>query len=159
MKLEFQFLEAVRRGCIADVRTTLLLGIDINAKNIFGKSALELCEEFAQNTIALELIQLGCDKSIRLGASSDTLLHQAVRRENFGFAKLLLESGFPVNSQNNRGDTSAHIAARKHHEFLMKLLLAHGANANAVNQAGNTPLQGDWKEAPGYSTRIADIWR
>ncbi len=99
MRLEYRFLEAVRQGAIADVRTAQSLGVDINAKNIDGKTALELCEEFAENGIALELIQIGCDQTIRLGAYSDTLLHRAARRENYGFAMLLLGNGFPVDTQ------------------------------------------------------------
>ncbi|MEZ6137033.1 MAG: ankyrin repeat domain-containing protein [Pirellulaceae bacterium] len=140
MRLEYRFLEAVRQGDIDDVRTAHSLGVDINAKDIDRKTALELCEEFAENAIALELIQFGCDTGIRIGAFADTLLHRAVRRENYGFAMLLLGSGFPVDTPNNRGDTATHIAASKHNEFLMKLLLAHSADVNIENLAGNTPL-------------------
>ena len=140
MKLEYRFLEAVRHGVIGDVRAALAEGVDINAKDLDRKTALELCEEYAENAIALELIQFGCDTGIRLGAFADTLLHRAVRRENYGFAMLLLGSGFPVDTPNNRGDTATHIAASKYHEFLMKLLLAHGADVNIENHTGNTPL-------------------
>jgi ankyrin repeat protein len=140
VKLEFRFLEAVRKGGIAEIRSAQSLGVDINAKDLDRKTALELCEEYAENAIALELIQFGCDTGIRLGAHEDTLLHRAVRRENYGFATLLLGSSFPVDTPNNRGDTATHIAASKHHEFLMKLLLAHGANVDIENHAGNTPL-------------------
>ncbi|XP_067112346.1 transient receptor potential cation channel, subfamily N, member 1 [Osmerus mordax] len=72
--------------------------------------------------------------------SGDAALHVCIRRKDLEMAKVLLDHGAPVNTQNGEGQTPLHIAAFEGDEILLKLLYQNKANPNITDQMERSPL-------------------
>ena len=69
-----------------------------------------------------------------------TPLHDAVRENATGMAKLLLQHRADVNAEDNNCRTSLHWAASQTSIAMAEILLEHGADVNAKGSIGRTPL-------------------
>lgn len=77
-----------------------------------------------------------------LNNAENNTIYQAISHRNVPFLKLLIESGFNVNQQNQNGATWLHIATDYGNEDIIKLLIAKGADVFIKdNPDGNiTPM-------------------
>lgn len=138
---DYQFLDAVKRGCIKEVDSALASGADIHFRDFRGHSALQVAEAAYQNDMVAPLVARGADPNQKIGKRGNHLLHIAARQANIGFAYALIQSGGTVDAINNAGQTPLFIAVRHGHEYLANLLLESRADVNAsVSRTGNTPL-------------------
>nr|WIK87613.1 ankyrin repeat protein [Oriental turtle dovepox virus] len=69
--------------------------------------------------------------------------------KNIEIAKMLIQNGALVNTNNMKNITPLHIASSSGSYKMVELLLSHGANVNALNSYGETPLH--------YSVSINDL--
>lgn len=60
--------------------------------------------------------------------------------KNLEIAKMLIQNGALVNTNNMKNITPLHIASSSGSYKMVELLLSHGANVNALNSYGETPL-------------------
>ncbi len=65
---------------------------------------------------------------------------EAAKNGDVDMLKQALESGFDVNSVDEKKSTALHHAASKGHLEAMRLLIEHGADLNATNDRLSTPL-------------------
>mmetsp|Transcript_33332 Transcript_33332/g.33948 ORF Transcript_33332/g.33948 Transcript_33332/m.33948 type:complete len:263 (+) Transcript_33332:191-979(+) len=117
----------------------LELGVDVNAKDYFGNTALFV----AIRHKALDVIPmlLEYDASVfTLNDTSNTVLMEASR---LGFIQLVIEFirlGINVNHRNKYSDTALIMAAHRNHKDIVQILLHHGAAVNIQNSDGTTAL-------------------
>ena len=73
----------------------------------------------------------------------ESLLHVAIKREDFEKAKSLISEGVDVNMKDNAGWTPLHEACMRYGsqtKDILELLISHGADINAKSITGSTPL-------------------
>ena len=75
----------------------------------------------------------------RGGIYYQTALQDAIYYQYFRIAKLLINSGTPLDIKNIDGDTALHIAARNGYLDIIELLIANGASKNIYNENEKTP--------------------
>lgn len=71
---------------------------------------------------------------------NESVLHTAVRCNNFSITKSLLEAGANVNEKNNFSQTALHVACWKNLPNIIKLLVENGAKTNSIDCMDNAPL-------------------
>jgi len=133
--------EAAMRGDAAAVTALLGRGVDANAAQGDGMTALHWAAEKDHADIAKALLARGANAraTTRLGAY--TPLHLAARRGHSVVAALLLDGGADPNATATTGVTALHLAAGAGSRPLVDALLAKGATVDAREpQWQQTPL-------------------
>ena len=92
-------------GNVQAVKENLAKGIDVDAKNKDGSTALHIASLLGQYEVAELLIQRGADVNIK-GNDGATALHAAAFLGQYREAKLLLENGVNANTRKNDGATA-----------------------------------------------------
>ena len=92
-------------GNVQAVKEHLTKGIDVDAKNKDGSTALHIASLLGQYEVAELLIQRGADVNIK-GNDGATALHAAAFLGQYREAKLLLENGVNANTRKNDGATA-----------------------------------------------------
>ena len=145
--------DAAMYGNLAGVQAELDKGVDVNAKNDFGETPLDMVLWLNGASETADLIRKrGGKTSKELIALSD-----AVRTGNIEDVKKHLAAGADVNiKDDNWGATPLHFAARNGRKGKAELLIAEGADVNAQRGDGETPLD----DAILFKqTKIADLLR
>jgi len=97
-------------------------GVDINARDGLGRTALHLTIEYKEDTMFKMLVESGADVDVR-DLSKSTVLHLVVTTGNETLVRQLLEAGADINAANQRQLTALHIAASRGYESIVRLLL------------------------------------
>jgi uncharacterized protein len=127
------------------VRLLLGLGVDVNAKDKEGWTALLL----ATNRDRASVVQMLLDGGADVNATCDcpgylsggwTALMIASREGRAGLAKMLVAKHAAVDMRNNGGKAALALAASKGDAEVVRILLDAGANVNAQDDEGRTPL-------------------
>lgn len=114
-------------------------GIDVNACDTNGITALYLAVEFGFVRVARVLVEAGADMA--LGDShGDTPLHLATRLNRSAIVRLLLWKGVDTSVADNFCSTALHLAAEWEDAVVAGLLVKAGANVNSRDKAERTPL-------------------
>lgn len=99
-----------------------------------------------QNSLLLPFIQAGLDLNIKHRDKRKSLLHWAIKHENFEALETFLKSGVDVNIKDEEGDTPLHETVGNDFTnpemaiFVIKKLLQFNADVNAKDYANYTPL-------------------
>jgi hypothetical protein len=114
------------------------LGLDINAQDHLGNTALYQALSNRQYDLAQLLIERGadvnlCDEKQRYPLSS------AVSNNQLELTRSMLAHGAKVNAQDNRGRAPLHFVPG-YDIFVAELLLSHDADINIPDKEGNTPF-------------------
>jgi uncharacterized protein len=146
---------AARAGDLAEIKKQLEAGEDVDSRDQYGHSPLNLAAGGGHTSSVKLLLSWGADVNAKGGYPNHTSLHDAAlytaknasRVGSSEVVKVLLEAGADVNARNDYGQTPLHSAA-----FIvclypgsgssdpLKLLLASGADVNARDNEGRTPL-------------------
>ena len=102
------FWTMVGIGNLQAVKQHLAKGLDINAKNKDGVTALQIATLLGQYEIAELLVQKGADVNTKANDGT-TALHSAAFLGRYKEAKLLLENRIDANIRNNDGATAIDI--------------------------------------------------
>jgi ankyrin repeat protein len=135
----------------ASVRTLLETGIDVNAAQVDGTTALHWAAYHDDaETVAL-LVRAGARVNAvnRYGVPP---LAQACTNGNAAIVKLLLEAGADANATMKGGETVLMLAARSGNDDAVKALLARGANPKSHERLGQTALM--WAAAEGHTAVV-----
>lgn len=132
-------LEASRKGDIREVKEILEKGLDPNAKDEEGSSALHLALIGLHREVAIYLLKKGADPNLK-DNEGWTPLHIASFHKNESMAKLLLKHGADPNAVDIYGRTPLHFVARHGVLKTVKLLFEYGARPDVKNKNGWSPL-------------------
>jgi ankyrin repeat protein len=139
--------DAAERRDRAAVRTLLTGGVDVNATQSDGTTALHWAAYHEDAESAALLIKAGANVNAanRYGVPPLAL---ACTNGNAAVVKLLLEAGADANATMKGGETVLMMAARSGSVDAVKALLVRGAKHDARERRGQTALM--WAAAEGH---------
>lgn len=89
---------------------------------------------------AHELLLSGSYDPQKISNGGDTVLHNAVKKQDLTAVKLALFVGIEPSIANKAGDTALHLAAAKTNLSIIEALVQHAAPLHWPNKQGDTPL-------------------
>ena len=131
-------------GRVAEVRALLAQGVDPNAPDARGRSAVHFAA--ANRVEALRLVLEAGGECCVPDGDGNTPLHHAAASVSFGEGdvlarvRLLIEAGADSDWPNEHGNTPLHVAAKQDSTAIVDALLSDGADPNRANALGDTPL-------------------
>ena len=161
--------DAAMYGNLAGVQAELDKGVDVNTKNYFGETPLDMTLWLNDESKTADLIRnhggktskelIALSDAVRTGniedvkkhlsagadvnekdMYEDTPLYEAVKLGYKEIAELLLANGADVNVKNDDGWVPLHMATVLGHKQLVELLVTNGADVNAKGDDGSTPM-------------------
>ena len=132
------FLDAARHGALAVVRLFVQAGMDVNAADEYGWTALYFAAWKGHLDVVEFLVGAGADLAATTNFG-DTALHEAAREGDLDVVKFLVGAGASVNAKNNVGSTALYFAAWKGHLEMVQYLVGQGASVRATGINGWTP--------------------
>ncbi len=132
--------DAVRLGDFPKLRTLLNQGVNVNAKDANGESALNIAVRTGNTRIARELLKRGADVN---GQGFETALHIAARQNHIPLLQLLISSGAELDRRrlgHRDRSTALMLAARNGHLAASRTLIANGAKVHLTGKDGATAL-------------------
>ena len=134
------------------VRYCVRTGVDLEAEDISGPSALFRAVAFSNFTEVIEvLLKAGANLEARSGRGWTPLHRVVLRGTSPEMVKALLDAGANLEAQDSLGWTPLHRAVAVNNSAdVTKLLLDAGANREARDNEGKTPLH--------VSARRGYIW-
>jgi hypothetical protein len=140
MLADCRLIESVKKGCVNDLREAFDAGATLCARDVGGRSALEVAHLFGEPDPASYLLARGACPNKRINKRRDTLLHLAARAGDIGLTVVLLEDGGDPNLTNHAGQTPLYLAVRAGLACIARELLDSGADPNLAEKHGNSPL-------------------
>ena len=131
--------DAIRHNDIEKVKFLIENGVDVNEKNLLGKTPLYE----AASSGYLELVKFLVEKGADVNAKTNngvTALHDAAYNGYLEIEKFLVEKGADINAKTNSGRTPLHEAASGNKLEALKFLVEKNADVNAKTNDGVTPL-------------------
>jgi len=136
------FFKAVETGQNVIVQTLLTAGVDVNAINLSGQTALMMTVDKNQNEMVQTLLtakNINVNKTNRYGWTA--LMTASAVGWNEMVKILLTVKDINVNTTNQSGYTALMLASmRGQNEVVKTLLTAKNININATDQNGKTAL-------------------
>lgn len=152
---EAAFTRAVEEGDTNAVELFLAAGMNPNAKDSAGATALINAAAKGSNNISEKLLNKGADVNGR-DAQGTTALMRAADGGHEDTAKVLLERGADVNLADNKGTTALILAAARGRTEIVRMLLKKGARLDARDAEGRDALA--WAENNDHS-EVAELLR
>ena len=128
-------LEAAHYGHLDIVKVLLQNGVNVNAADIYKKTALHKASSNGHADVVKVLIQNGADVNAVDDLMKRTALHCAAADTYVDVVKVLIENGADVNAVTNYDQTALHFSVVKGHADLAKLLLQNGADVKNAAEA------------------------
>ena len=125
---------AAREGSKRAASRLLAAHIKVDARNIFGESALMIAALQGNLDLTRSMLLSGADPN----QTGWTALMYAAASGNSNIARLLISYGARVNATADNGYTALMMAAREGRTEVVALLLANGADASLKAGAGVT---------------------
>ena len=145
------------------VEKYLNAGMDVNARDEYGQTALFAATVGRRHALALMLLSKGADPNLARDTGRTPLLAAIKRDFDTVFYRrapdsqkllgALLEKGADVNARDEDGVTPLEEAARIGDAETIRALAARGANLSTKNNDGETPLDVAAQELRGYAVR------
>ncbi|WP_191014558.1 ankyrin repeat domain-containing protein [Treponema zioleckii] len=130
---------AVKWNATKSAEKLIALGIDVDAQNLSGKTALSDTCRANKRDMAILLIKNGADVNAT-DSTGRTILMDAVLGRNADMIKLLLDSGAKPQIQDMYGKTAYHDAAAIGDVSIINLIRNAGGNPLARDSKGDTPF-------------------
>ncbi|KAK6188910.1 hypothetical protein SNE40_004990 [Patella caerulea] len=141
-----ELTSAAAVGDLDQVKYLLSVGVDVNGRNSYGRTAIQV---MAHNIpeLATVLLHAGANPNVQDISTQDTgglstyrtICHDVAASGYLDTLHVLLKYGTDTNMVDRWGNTPAHSAAKAGH-FKIVQYLACGMAMTAVNTLGSTPL-------------------
>jgi ankyrin repeat protein len=105
----------------------------------YDKTILHYAVELGKYDIVEFLVSKNIELARKGGIYYQTALQDAIFYQYFRIARLLINSGSPLDIKNIDGETALHIAARNGYIDMVNLLISNGASKNIYNSNNDTP--------------------
>ena len=140
-KIDEELIEAVRKDDVKAVGALVGKGANVNIKNQYGQSVLQMALFKGARNLFETLLALGADVNQK-DDFGVPCLHHAIRLNRLKMMRrLLCEEKIDVNQTDRHGFTAFHLASFAGLELSdLSLLVGAGANLNQKNDWGDTPL-------------------
>lgn len=132
-------VQAIKKDDIAQVKSMLNSGFNVNSKDTQGAPLLMLAISGRKTDVARLFIEHGADINV-VDEEGNSPLVIAARQGQLEIVNLLLERGAQVDHANNEGYTPLLAAATTKNIEIFRALLNKGANVNAQTIHGTTLL-------------------
>lgn len=118
------------------VKALIDAGVNINAQNKFGVSALHdaVYYSFDDTEIVKTLINAGADINM-VDNDGETALHIAARQHHYEIVKYLIDAGADVSITNKKGETALDVSKNHSIQEVLKRALADKAQETISNEA------------------------
>jgi uncharacterized protein len=123
--------DAAMRGDRASVAALIKKGVDVNAPEGDGVTALHWAARGADAEMVKALVAGGANASARTELGAFTPLHLAAERGAAPIVRALLAAGAPVDARSSTGATPLMLAAASGDSVTITALVDAGANVNA----------------------------
>ena len=123
----------------AVARTLIALGVEVDAQNLSGKTALSEACQSGKGDMALLLLENGADINAT-DVSGRTILADSVQSNKKEMVRMLLSKGANPNIQDSLGRNAYHEAARLKNLEIITLIRGANSNPLARDRDGNTPF-------------------
>jgi hypothetical protein len=123
---KLDLFQAIVRGDKAQVRTLLSKGIDVNAKNRQGMTALMAATIKGDFDIVKALLDRGADPNSRDNLGRTPLMF-AAQKGNLNIARVLLAKGAEINAIDLNHFNALSVAKASRHTQMVNFLKEHGA--------------------------------
>ena len=134
---EAEVLQHLEKGNTSAVLPLLKQGIEPDARNEFGETALMLVGN--SQRVAKYLVRYGADVNARNQVGTTPLMYAMLQEKTF-IPKLLIAGGADVNAADQWGRTALMIAAFEGKTRFIKLLIKAGAEIEVKDRFGKTAL-------------------
>ncbi|CCQ73560.1 ankyrin repeat domain-containing protein [Magnetospira sp. QH-2] len=124
---------------LATVKSLLAQGVEVNATDPDGRTALHWAAWLHYPKIAALLLAAGAEVKAR-DHRGWTPLHWAMIGSQPQVPAILIDHGAPVEAQNEKGATPLHLAAQYGHTHPMKPIVQQGVTPDPRDHLGETPL-------------------
>ena len=146
----------VQSDSVHGVERVLNAGIDVNAKNIFGKTPLMGVVRYAKEAQMLERILDKADVNIADETGNTPLMVAARYNDNEKIIEMLVYEGANVHTINEQGQNALMVAVMYNkNTAVARALLDSGSDVNAVDSDGKTALMYAAQFNP--NTQIIDL--
>ncbi|ELP34552.1 ankyrin repeat domain-containing protein [Rhodopirellula baltica] len=139
-RADFQLIDAIRSGCLADFNAAVDAGAYHSARDWNGNPALVVAYKTQRPDYARRLIALGADPHHIRDRRGDTLLIRSARTGDIGLLTVLLADAVDPSVAGQRDRTALHHAAKHGFDFVARSLIDHGANLDAGDNHRHAPL-------------------
>ncbi|XP_006635308.1 cyclin-dependent kinase 4 inhibitor C [Lepisosteus oculatus] len=128
---------ASARGDLTEVEMLLQTGANVNERNEFGRTALQVMK-LGNPSIAQVLLRANADPNVRDPLGGLTVTHDTARDGYEDTLRVLVEHGADVNIQDTEGNLPLHLAAREGNLDVVKFLIERTAQPLHRNLEGKT---------------------
>ncbi|XP_006012072.1 cyclin-dependent kinase 4 inhibitor C [Latimeria chalumnae] len=131
---------AAVKGNQREVEFLLEVGANVNAKNEFGRTALQVMQ-LGHVGIAKVLLHAGADPNLK-DRTGYTVVHDTARAGFCDTLQILLQYKADVNIEDDGGNLPLHLAAQEGHLDIVKILIQKAnCDPNHRNKEGRTVYQ------------------
>jgi len=135
-----QLLTASMKDDEALTKQIIATGVDVDARDSDGGTALQWAAWYGYSTIVSTLLSHGADINAKDYTSGRTALHEASEHGNLSCVKTLLKHGAEVDARDRYYWTPLHRGAIQGGSHVVSELLHAGADINAKGRDEKTPL-------------------
>lgn len=137
---ESSFIDCAEKGDIEAAKMFISEGININACDKEGQSALMRASLFGHTDMVGLLLEKGADIKIRSKETQSTALMEAVAGNHVDVIRLLAQNGADVNERDVLNRTPLHVECMWGFVEVADLLIELGAKTDALDMTDQTPL-------------------
>lgn len=157
------FLNAASENDVTKIEAMLKDGMDVDATNPMGETALMFGSSYAQ--VVKVLVAAGARVNARNKYQATALFYAALRTQMVEESdyheglKELIAAGADVNARDVGGRTALMYAANEGHTGYIKILLEAGADVNAQDKEGQSALTYALESERGGAAEVLEAAR